>query len=54
MKFLIKFTFPKDGEIAEGEMCVWAEDVRYALRLVERDLDVLGTKVESVTPLEND
>ena len=53
MKFLIKFTFRKGGEIAEGEMRVWAEDVRYALRLVESDLDILGAKVESVTPYEN-
>lgn len=53
MKFLIKFTFRKGGEIAEGEMRVWAEDVRYALRLVETDLDILGAKVESVTPYEN-
>lgn len=50
MKFLIKFTFRKGDEIAEGEIRVWAEDVRYALRLVETDLDVLGAKVESVTP----
>jgi hypothetical protein len=54
MKFLIKFTFhQKGGEIAEGEMRVWAEDVRYAIRLVESDLDALSAKVESVTPIED-
>lgn len=54
MKFLIKFTFTqRGGEIAEGEMRVWAEDVRYALRLVESDLDVISAKVESVTPIDD-
>jgi hypothetical protein len=53
MKYSIKFTFIKEGEVAEGEMRVWAEDVRYALRLVESDLDILAAKVESVTPCEN-
>jgi len=52
MKFLIRFTFSKDGETAEGEMRVWAEDVRHALRLVEMELDVINAKVESVTPYE--
>ena len=53
MKFLIKFTFFKDGTDAEGELRVWAEDARYALRVVETDLDVLGAKGLSVMPLEN-
>ena len=52
MKFIIKFTFREGAEIVEGEMRVWADDARYALRLVETDLDVLGAKVESVTPYE--
>ena len=53
MKFRIKFTFISDGEVVESEMLVWAEDVRYALRLVETDLDVLGARVESVVPLQS-
>lgn len=51
MKFIIKFTYITSGEVTDGEMRVWAEDARYALRLVESELDILNAKVTSVTPL---
>ena len=55
MKFVIKFEFQKkDGLICSGEMVVWSEDVRYALRFVEYELDTLGAKVLSVNPLEEE
>ena len=35
MKYLIKLTFMRGGKACDSQMTVWAEDVRYALRLVE-------------------
>ena len=54
MEFRIRFTYRKHDNLIEGEIRLWGEDVRFALRLVESDLDILGAKVLSVVPVEDD